>query len=37
MENGMISVRKQGEGDLGSISIENFANLVKDEISKSFV
>ena len=29
-----VSVRKQGEGDLGSMSIEEFADTVKTEISK---
>lgn len=29
-----ISVRKQGEGDLGSYSVESFAALINDEIEK---
>jgi threonyl-tRNA synthetase len=29
-----ISVRKQGEGDLGSMSLENFINFVRTEIEK---
>jgi threonyl-tRNA synthetase len=29
-----VSVRKQGEGDLGSFSIENFAQLINKEIEK---
>jgi len=29
-----ISVRKQGEGDLGSFSVENFAKLINSEIEK---
>ena len=32
VESGMISVRKHGEGDKGSMRIEDFANLVNDEI-----
>ena len=31
---GTISVRKQGDGDLGSFSIEAFAALINDEITK---
>jgi threonyl-tRNA synthetase len=31
---GKISVRKQGEGDLGSFTIEEFVNIVKTEINK---
>ena len=27
-----VSVRKQGEGDLGIFSIEDFANIINDEI-----
>ncbi len=37
METGMISVRRQGEGDLGQFSTESFAELVQNEISKAFV
>jgi threonyl-tRNA synthetase len=29
-----ISVRKQGAGDMGTFSIEAFADLVKEEIKK---
>lgn len=29
-----VSVRKQGEGDLGTFSIQDFANLVNDEVNK---
>ena len=29
-----ISVRKQGEGDLGSFTINDFANHLNDEINK---
>lgn len=31
---GTVSVRRQGEGDQGSTSVEAFAQLVKDEISR---
>ncbi|NIK92968.1 threonine--tRNA ligase [Mangrovimonas sp. CR14] len=31
----MISVRKHGGEDLGSISVESFANIINEEISKS--
>lgn len=29
----MVSVRKQGEGDLGSFTIEDFAKIINDEIA----
>lgn len=29
-----VSVRKQGEGDLGSFGIEEFAKIINDEIEK---
>jgi threonyl-tRNA synthetase len=32
---GTVSVRKQGEGDMGSFSIEGFANLINDEIKNA--
>ncbi|MCB9192074.1 MAG: threonine--tRNA ligase [Flavobacteriales bacterium] len=32
MESGMVSVRKQGEGDIGTFSIEDFAKIIQDEI-----
>ncbi len=32
---GMITVRKHGGEDLGMISIEDFANIIKDDISKT--
>lgn len=32
----VVSVRKQGEGDLGSFSIENFAKIIQTEIDKNF-
>lgn len=31
-----VSVRKQGEGDLGSFSLEDFANIIHAEIDKNF-
>lgn len=31
-----VSVRKQGEGDLGSFSLEDFAKIIHTEIDKSF-
>jgi threonyl-tRNA synthetase len=31
-ENGTVSVRKHGEGDLGAMSIEDFAELVNKEV-----
>jgi threonyl-tRNA synthetase len=33
---GQVSVRKQAEGDLGSFSIEDFANIISTEIAKNF-
>lgn len=32
MESGKLSVRKQGEGDIGTFSIEEFAKLIQDDI-----
>ena len=32
IESGQLSVRKQGEGDLGTFSVENFAKLIQDDI-----
>ena len=34
MESGMVSVRKQGEGDLGQVSVEDFANQISSEIKE---
>ena len=34
-QNGEISVRKQGEGDKGSMKISNFAELLTNEINES--
>ena len=31
---GMVSVRKQGEGDLGSLSLEKFAELITKEVEE---
>ena len=31
---GAVSVRKQGEGDIGTMSIEEFAELVRSEIAE---
>ncbi len=33
-ENGQISVRKQGAGDMGAMSVEDFANIVNEEVKK---
>jgi threonyl-tRNA synthetase len=32
-KNGIVSVRKQGEGDLGTMSIEDFSKVIENEIS----
>ncbi|MDO1500207.1 threonine--tRNA ligase [Winogradskyella maritima] len=34
-QNNTISVRKHGGEDLGTISVESFANLIKEEVKKS--
>jgi len=34
-ENNTISVRKQGEGDLGSMNLDNFINFVHAEVEKT--
>ena len=34
-ENGTVSVRKHGEGDLGTYTIEEFVSLIQKEISKT--
>jgi threonyl-tRNA synthetase len=34
-KDGTISVRKHGEGDIGTITIETFTNLVNDEINST--
>jgi threonyl-tRNA synthetase len=33
-DEGTVSVRKHGEGDLGTLSIEDFSNTVKDAVAK---
>ena len=33
-ENGSVSVRRQGEGDKGSMSLEEFAGFMQDEVRK---
>lgn len=37
VEENTVSVRKQGEGDLGSMPVEDFAKLVNDEIATKLV
>ena len=32
IESGQLSVRKQGEGDIGTFSVEDFAKLIQDDI-----
>ena len=32
---GTVSIRKHGEGDLGTYSIEEFVSLVQEEIGKT--
>ncbi len=34
---GTVSVRKHGEGDLGTFSIEEFVSMIKEEIKKTIV
>ncbi|MET3127036.1 threonyl-tRNA synthetase [Arcicella rosea] len=36
-EQGMVSVRKKGEGDLGMMSIDQFISLMQGEINKNIV
>ena len=33
-ETNIVSVRKHGEGDIGEFSIEEFANIINDEVKK---
>ena len=33
-ENGQLSVRKQGAGDMGAMTVEEFAKIVNDEVKK---
>lgn len=35
-ENGEISVRRQGEGDKGTMKVEDFAKMVNDEVGSAF-
>ncbi|HOH71746.1 MAG TPA: His/Gly/Thr/Pro-type tRNA ligase C-terminal domain-containing protein, partial [Paludibacteraceae bacterium] len=35
MAEGTVSVRKQGEGDKGSVRVDEFAKLVNDEVAAS--
>ena len=34
LSNNTVAVRKQGEGDIGTFSVEEFANLINNEIKK---
>lgn len=34
MESGNLSIRKQGQGDLGTMSVQDFADLINKEIDK---
>jgi threonyl-tRNA synthetase len=36
-EQGMVSVRKKGEGDLGMMSIEDFTKIALEEVNKNIV
>ena len=36
-EQGMVSVRKKGEGDLGMMRIDDFVKLASDEVNKNIV
>jgi threonyl-tRNA synthetase len=31
-ENNQVSIRKQGEGDMGVLSVQDFATKVKEEV-----
>ncbi|HNW51986.1 MAG TPA: His/Gly/Thr/Pro-type tRNA ligase C-terminal domain-containing protein, partial [Prolixibacteraceae bacterium] len=33
-EEGTVSVRRQGQGDKGSMTIDEFASLIKDEVKE---
>ena len=33
-QNGTVSVRKQGEGDLGTMTIDEFVNLIKEKVAE---
>ena len=34
---GSVSVRKHGEGDIGTFTVEEFISLIKEEIGKTIV
>ena len=34
VEEGTVSVRKHGEGDLGSMELEEFTRLLEEEVKK---
>jgi threonyl-tRNA synthetase len=34
-ENGTVSVRKHGEGDIGTMSVEDFAQIIKKEVDNT--
>ncbi|MCF6366689.1 MAG: threonine--tRNA ligase [Bacteroidales bacterium] len=34
VENNLLSVRKQGEGDIGTMTIEEFSNFINDRVAK---
>lgn len=36
-QEGTVSIRKHGEGDLGTFTIEAFVALIKKEVNKTFV
>ena len=33
-ENGVVSVRRQGEGDKGAVKVEEFAKMINDEVTR---
>ncbi|MBE7628603.1 threonine--tRNA ligase [Tenacibaculum piscium] len=36
-QDGMVSVRKHGEGDIGTFTIEEFCTLIQEEVNKTLV
>jgi len=36
-ENGTVSIRKHGEGDLGTFTIEEFISIIKEEVEKTLI
>jgi len=36
MESGNLSIRKQGQGDLGAMTVQDFADLINTEVNKYF-